>query len=42
MKDKKLDELATTQLKDFTGVNISGVTRETANKISGLDYSHIK
>ena len=36
MKDKKLDELATTQLKDFTGVNISGVTRETANKISGL------
>ena len=36
MKDKKLDELATTQLKDFTGVNISSVTRETANKISGL------
>ena len=31
-----MDELATTQLKDFTGVNISGVTRETTNKISGL------
>ena len=37
MKDKKLDELANTQLKDFSGVNISGVTRESANKITGLE-----
>ena len=37
MKDKKLDELSNTQLKDFSGVNISGVTRETANKITGLE-----
>ncbi len=37
MKDKKLDELSNTQLKDFSGLNISGVTRETANKITGLE-----
>lgn len=36
MKNKKLDELANNQLKDFSGVNISGVTRESANKITGL------
>jgi peptidyl-prolyl cis-trans isomerase D len=37
MKNKKLDELANNQLKDFSGVNISGVTRESANKITGLE-----
>ena len=37
IKDKKLDELANTQLKDFSGVNISGVTRESSNKIVGLE-----
>lgn len=37
MKDKKLDELANTQLKDFSGLNITGVTRETVNKITGLE-----
>ena len=37
MKTKKLEELATVQLKDFTGTNILGVTRESINKISGLE-----
>ena len=37
MKSKKLDELASSQLKDFKGVDISNVTRESANKIVGLE-----
>ena len=36
LKDKKLDELANSQLKEFKGTDISGVTRESVNKISGL------
>ncbi|MDD2888886.1 MAG: peptidylprolyl isomerase [Aliarcobacter sp.] len=39
MKSKKLDELATTQLKDFKGSDILGVSRESVNKISGLEKS---
>ncbi|MDD2292089.1 MAG: peptidylprolyl isomerase [Aliarcobacter sp.] len=37
VKAKKLDELATSLLKDFTGTNLSGITRESVNKISGLE-----
>lgn len=37
MKSKKLDELATSQLKDFKGNDILGVSRESVNKISGLE-----
>jgi peptidyl-prolyl cis-trans isomerase D len=37
MKSKKLDELATSQLKDFKGNEIIGVSRESVNKISGLE-----
>ena len=36
IKDKKLDVLATSQLKEFKGIDITGVTRESVNKISGL------
>ncbi len=36
LKGKKLDELANNQVKDFSGVNIAGVTRESVNKITGL------
>ena len=36
LKDKKLDELANSQLKEFKGTDISGVTRESVNKILGL------
>ena len=39
MKSKKLDELAATQLKDFKGSDVSGVSRESVNKISGLEKS---
>lgn len=35
-KVKKLEELANTQLKDFKGTEISGVTRESITKIKGL------
>ncbi len=37
MKSKKLDELATSQLKDFKGSEILAVSRESVNKISGLE-----
>lgn len=37
IKGKKLDELANTQLKDFKGTEISGVTRESTDKIPGLE-----
>lgn len=37
MKSKKLDELAATQLKDFKGTDILGVSRESVNKITGLE-----
>jgi peptidyl-prolyl cis-trans isomerase D len=37
LKEKKLNELANTQLKDFTGVDILGVTRESITKIDGLE-----
>ena len=37
LKDKKLDELANTQLKDFAGTDITGVTRESITKIKGLE-----
>ena len=37
IKAKKLDELASSQLKDFTGSEISGITRESVNKIVGLE-----
>ena len=36
IKDKKLDELANSQLKDFKGIDIIGVSRDSVNKISGL------
>ena len=36
LKEKKLNELANTQLKDFSGVDILGVTRESITKITGL------
>lgn len=36
-KAKKLDELANSQLKDFKGTNINGVTRESVDKITGLE-----
>jgi peptidyl-prolyl cis-trans isomerase D len=36
LKNKKLDELANAQLKDFTGTNVIGITRDSVNKISGL------
>ncbi len=35
-KDKKLEELANVQLKDFKGTDILGVTRESINKVNGL------
>jgi len=37
IKAKKLDELANAQLKDFKGTEISGISRESVNKISGLE-----
>ena len=37
IKNKKLNELATSQLKDFKGIDISNVTRESSNKIVGLE-----
>jgi peptidyl-prolyl cis-trans isomerase D len=37
MKAKKLDELANAQLKDFQGTDISGITRESIDKITGLE-----
>lgn len=37
MKSKKLQELASSLLKDFTGVDILGVTRESITKITGLE-----
>ena len=37
MKSKKLDELATSQLKGFKGSEILAVSRESVNKISGLE-----
>ena len=37
MKNKKLEELASSLLKDFTGVDILGVTRESITKITGLE-----
>jgi len=36
-KSKKLQEIANEQLKDFTGTDILGVTRESITKISGLE-----
>lgn len=36
-KDKKLDELANEQLKTFKGKTAKGVTRESIDKISGLE-----
>ena len=36
-KVKKLEELANTQLKDFKGTEISGLTRESISKIEGLE-----
>lgn len=36
-KIKKLEETANTQLKDFKGTEILGVTRESVNKIEGLE-----
>lgn len=35
-KAKKLEDTANAQLKDFTGMNITGVTRDSVNKISSL------
>lgn len=37
LKEKKLIELANAQLKDFTGEDILGVTRESISKITGLE-----
>ena len=37
MKSKKLEELATLQLKDFKGIDISTVSRDSVNKIVGLE-----
>ena len=37
LKEKQLDELANTQLKDFVGKDIMGVTRESISKIEGLE-----
>lgn len=37
LKDKKLDEMANSELKDFKGEDISGVTRESITKITGLE-----
>lgn len=37
LKNKKIDEMANNQLKDFKGEDISGVTRESVTKISGLE-----
>lgn len=37
MKSKKLEELATSQLKDFKGIDISTVSRDSVNKIVGLE-----
>jgi len=36
-KDKKLDEMAKNELKDFKGTDILGVTRESVTKITGLE-----
>ena len=37
LKEKELDNLANAQLKDFVGEDISGVTRESVAKITGLE-----
>jgi peptidyl-prolyl cis-trans isomerase D len=37
LKDKKLDEMANSELKDFKGEDILGVTRESITKIKGLE-----
>ncbi|QKF67372.1 putative periplasmic folding chaperone [Arcobacter venerupis] len=37
MKAKKLDELSASQLKDFQGTEITGITRESIDKIPGLE-----
>jgi peptidyl-prolyl cis-trans isomerase D len=37
LKDKKLDDLANAELKDFKGEDILGVTRESITKIAGLE-----
>ncbi len=37
VKEKQLNDLANAQLKDFEGLDISAVTRESLNKIKGLD-----
>ena len=36
-RKKKLEELATSQLKDFKGIDISTVSRDSVNKIVGLE-----
>lgn len=36
-KENKLNQLANDELKDFKGINISGVTRESITKIKGLE-----
>ena len=36
-KDKKLDELANAELKDFQGTEIKSISRESVDKITGLD-----
>ena len=36
-RSKKLDELANAQLKDFEGLEIKGISRESIDKITGLD-----
>ena len=37
LKTKKLEETANASLKDFKGEEISGITRESVTKISGLE-----
>ena len=37
LKDKKINEIANAELKGFKGSDISGVTRESVNKIVGLE-----
>ena len=37
MKSKKLEELATSLVKDFKGIDISTVSRDSVNKIVGLE-----
>jgi peptidyl-prolyl cis-trans isomerase D len=37
LKSKKLDEVATSELKNFKGDEILGITRESVSKITGLE-----